>query len=164
MKRFGLALFASFSFLVCSGVCGAHPKGWFSHSNRADLLHGKWTLVQLENKHVPASPQVWIEFTENGKVSGYGGINTFNGTYEFSKSGARVPSGPPALHVEGAHLELSALAATKKAGDPRPMEQEGRLMELLSEVDHYSVTSDSRLRMFHVGRPVLEFERHEISK
>lgn len=164
MKRLGIALFASCTFLVCSGVSGAHPKGWFSHSNRSDLLHGKWTLVQVESKHVPAAPHVWVEFSEKGKIGGYGGVNTFNGAYELSQSGARVPSGPPALHVEGAHLEISALAATKKAGDPRSTEQENRVMELLSEVDHYSITSDSRLRLFYVGRPVLEFERHPVSK
>lgn len=164
MKRTAISFFTGITLLAGAAVCQAHPTGWFGHGLPQDLTHGEWTLVEMESRSLHAQPRIWLGFGHDKKVAGSGGVNQISGTYEYSQGAARQPVGPPNLHREGANLNFSPLAVTKKAGPKGDSEQEARFLELLSEVDHYAITADDELRLFHVGRPVLKFERVESTK
>ena len=82
-----------------------------------------WVLDSFAGESMPveALEDVTSEFTlADGTVTGSGGVNIFNGSYELS----------------GEDISFGPLAATKMAGPPEAMEQESRFFEALESAAH----------------------------
>ncbi len=88
-----------------------------------------WILESFAGESAPVDSVVdaTSQFTlSEGTVTGDGGVNTFNGTYELS----------------GNDITFSPLATTKMAGPPEHMEQEMRFFEALESAAHVEVRNE----------------------
>lgn len=112
-------------------------------------ITGKWTVVALNNGKggvagalSGAAPV--LEFGDDGTVAGLGGCNRFSASY----------------HIVGRSLQISAVAATRKACPHEIMEQENRFFELLPRVrtvEHGPSRSGDRLTMYdEEGRTLIQ--------
>ena len=108
------------------------------------ILDAYWMLLSIEGESVqrPNDTQMaYIRFQENDNdVTGFTGCNKIFGKYEVAGS------------VNA--LRLSNLNSTKVACDN--LEQEARLMQLLAQVDTYSISGDL-LTLYAGSRAVATF-------
>jgi heat shock protein HslJ len=86
-----------------------------------------------------------IEFGADGRVSGFAGVNQFNGMYELT---------PGAANRGGLHI--GPLAVTKMAGPENLMKQEATYLEALGRVDGY-VAEGGLLELEAGGEPLLRY-------
>lgn len=75
-KLVGLAI-----VLICAGCSSPDVEKRVDHKN---LVHA-WELVELHGQSVVAEKPVYIEFTENNKVTGFAGCNRINGSFKVVK-------------------------------------------------------------------------------
>ncbi|MFT5468672.1 MAG: heat shock protein HslJ [Verrucomicrobiales bacterium] len=93
--------------------------------------------------HGDPSPN--LTFSEDGKVTGYGGVNRFFGAYE--------------ANLENGKVEIGALASTKKGGSNRAMKDEKELLQRLQAATGFSING-VELRLTK-GKTALIFEAAE---
>jgi heat shock protein HslJ len=101
-------------------------------------LMGNWRLV---NMTVPTSPmpmlplqtpELTAEFSD-GRISGSGGCNRFNGGYQ----------------TQGEQLSIDPLASTFKACEQPIMEQETRYLKALQAAQRYEIDDQGHLSIFY---------------
>jgi heat shock protein HslJ len=128
-RLLGLSFFLG---LMTLGGCELGPTG--PGRDWSDAIGTPWKLTQLDGRTPLAERVPTITLAADGRVAGSSGANRFFGTYETDPSGA---------------IRFGALGSTRMYLDDPPglMRQEGRLLEVLSEVDGYRLDQD-RLRMF----------------
>ncbi|KAA5800959.1 META domain-containing protein [Alkalicaulis satelles] len=107
--------------------CGGDPETLFSGID--------WTLGELEGETFVSEGELSIRFDE-GRVSGASGCNRFMGGYELT----------------GEMLTLTQMASTQMAcSQDGVMEQELRLLEVLSDVQMFDLTDEGDL-VLRTGR------------
>ena len=106
-----------------------------------------WKLVTLEGQKVTMAPDQEKEVyfmlkTDENRVTGFAGCNTFNGTYTLEK---------------GQRIRFSPLAATLKAC-PDVDVNESELFQVFEQADNYTINGDTL--QLNVGRraPLAVFE------
>lgn len=86
-----------------------------------------WLLADLNGEPVQTGTVITAEFTEDGRVSGSGGCNSYNTTYELSRD----------------NIEFGEQIATTLMACPDPvMEQERAYLEALSNTNQFEITGD----------------------
>ena len=102
-----------------------------------------WKLVELNGRPVPAlerEPHLILK-AEGGRVNGFGGCNSFTGTYELNEAASRIRFG-----------KLAATMMACASG----MEVEEAFHQVLRSVDNYSLNGDrltlNRARMAPLAR------------
>jgi heat shock protein HslJ len=96
-----------------------------SETTGVNLTGTSWQLTELNGD--PATPgaggkEPSLSFTDDGKVSGFSGCNRFTGSFQG----------------DGGALSFSPLASTRMAC-AEGMEQEQRILAMLTEVERYSI-------------------------
>lgn len=155
--KFSLIAFA-FTAIMMTGCGDNQPKD--SNNAEADSLttmdntldaepitEKYWKLVTLEGKEVTMVPNQEKEIyfmlkTDENRVQGFAGCNTFNGTYTIEA---------------GQRLRFSPLATTMKAC-PDVNVNESELFQVFELADNYSIRGDTL--SLNVGRraPLAVFE------
>jgi len=108
-------------------------------------LVGAWILVTVDGEPVPeVGKQPTMEISEDGTVSGVGGVNRFNTQVEV---------------VDG-RLSFGPTAATKMAGPPEAMDLESVFFARLGTVLNYE-TDGETLRLWAGDNEALVFVRPE---
>ncbi len=82
------------------------------------LLNSKWYLAELAGEPVAAETQPWLEFSEDGRVSGNASCNRLFGSYE----------------LDGEALSFGPLGTTRMFCPDPAGGQENRLLGLLDRV------------------------------
>ncbi len=105
-------------------------------------LEGTWALEAFGGATdlVDARPGVTTEITfADSQVTGSGGVNTFNGSYETPGDDA---------------LTFGPLASTRMAGPPEAMEQEADFFAALEDTEHFEF-NDGKLVLSDQGNNTL---------
>ncbi|WP_214000583.1 META domain-containing protein [Arsukibacterium sp.] len=101
-------------------------------------IAGRWQLTELLQKSVDADNNVYLQFDQAGRVSGFTGCNSLTGGYQ----------------LQGPRLSFTPLATTRKACLQDNLEPQ--LLDVLSKVDNISVAGDelslNRARMAPLAR------------
>jgi copper homeostasis protein (lipoprotein) len=102
----------------------------------------QWKLIELNGQPVPAlKRQPYFILDAGGQVSGFGGCNTFAGTYTRDEAASRISFG-----------QLASTTMACIAG----LDVEGSFYEMLRNVDNYSLNGDhltlNRARMAPLAR------------
>jgi heat shock protein HslJ len=103
-------------------------------------LTGEWKLVKLGDDDVKAAEPPTLSVTEEGKVSGFAGVNRFFG----GRAKEKTLFGP--------------LAMTRKAGPPELNKLEVAYTAALAEVTRFTIDKD-KLTLLTEDKPRLVFER-----
>jgi len=118
-----------------TGGCGSTMEKQSPEAAHIDLLMRNWKLDWIDGQPFSAeypghrnAPTIRVE--RDGRVTGFTGVNHFNGTLD-----------PEPMRWGGFHL--SPLAMTRMAGPPAEMELERHFLRLLNDVERYTVTADS---------------------
>ena len=136
-RRLPLLLLMSLIVLVLAG-CSSSGPSQEQLEDQVWLLESYVSTSGSMTEVIPSS-QSNVMFSE-GDVSGSGGVNNFNGTYE----------------VDGDDLTVGPLATTLMAGTPELMAQETGFLSALGQVASYEASEDE-LTMFGVGGEELLF-------
>jgi heat shock protein HslJ len=113
-------------------------------------LEGRWDLVSYgplgSEAAVLTGAQVFIDFSNDGKISGSGGCNRYFGGWGF---------------LEGTKdsIRIWRTASTKMACPVPIMNQEYRFLEELSRVSGYAIEGKELRLYYDEGRGVLRFSR-----
>lgn len=122
-----------------------HDKPHSNTISTAELFNTYWKLTELDGEPVVTMPgQREMKLTlhvEENKVNGFGGCNSFFGTY--TEDVGTIKFGP--------------LAATRKFC-AESMDQESQFFKLLSEVTDYAITGQVLLLNDDEGKSVLKLE------
>jgi len=106
--------------------CNSDKKQTEAASANVGLTGTKWKLVKLNGKII-TDDKAYISFSEeNGRVSGNGGCNAFNGEFTVK---------------EYNRITMSKVAATLMACPD--MENESEFLRLLETVDNYTIHNDT---------------------
>ena len=95
--------------------------------NISQIVGVRWTLQKMTlngNEYDLAGKRPYIEFRNNGQVSGFASINRYSGSMQLDDQG-----GAP----------WSQLASTRMAGPPELMQQESIFLEALQRVQRLSL-------------------------
>ncbi|MDZ4168654.1 MAG: META domain-containing protein [Coriobacteriia bacterium] len=101
----------------------------YTAAQPVDLSGTSWLVTGYNNgkeavTSVVAGSELTLEFGADGQVTGSGGVNAFNGTYEYTPDTVKI--GP--------------LATTKMAGPQELMDQEGQYLSALQAATVWKVT------------------------
>ena len=107
-----------------------------------NLMGAEWQCVSVRSDGMLGGAPITITFGDDGRVTGFGGVNRFSGPYT-SATGV---------------LHMGPLVATKMAGEPARMAMEQRLFDALSKVDAFSLQS-GLLRLKQGDQVLAEFSR-----
>lgn len=123
---------------------GATKEEVFEPAVPAEMA-GAWILVTVDGEPVPkVGKQPMMEISDDGTVSGVGGVNRFNTQVEV---------------VDG-RLSFGPTAATKMAGPPEAMDLESVFFARLGAVSNYE-TDGETLRLWAGDNEALVFVRPE---
>ncbi len=100
--------------------CGGDP---------SSLLHGQWSLRQIDGKAIVADAQPTLAFGSDGRVSGDGSCNRFFGSYVLTGEG----------------LSFSGLGTSRMACAQPILDQESSFMQILGAVIRFDIGSDGSL-------------------
>lgn len=134
--------------VMTTGGCGSTMEHESPEAAHIDLLMREWKLDWIGGQAFSAEypgnrrPPT-IRVMHDGRVSGFTGVNQFNGSLE-----------PEPLRWGG--FRLSPLAMTRMAGPPAEMELESHFLRLLNDVERYTVT-DRSLSLGINDRDLLRF-------
>ena len=95
-----------------------------------------WRLENLAGAAVPDGTQPTLEFASDGRASGNGSCNRFNGV----------------VTVAGSAIRFDGIAATRKACAEATMRQEDVYFAALRQAESYEIEGET-LRIFVAGRP-----------
>lgn len=112
-----------------SAIDGALAEHYVLTKVTASIVETYWKLVELRGQPVPGlerEPHLILK-AEDGRVTGFGGCNTFSGDYTLDEARSRISFGQ--------------LISTQKACSSG-MDVERKFGEVLGQVDNYSVSGD----------------------
>ena len=95
--------------------------------NISQIVGVRWTLQKMTlngNEYDLAGDRPYIEFSNNGQVSGFASINRCSGSMQLDDQG---------------RARWSPLASTRMAGPPELMQQESIFLEALQSVQRLSL-------------------------
>ena len=95
--------------------------------NISQIVGVRWTLQKMTlngNEYDLAGDRPYIEFSNNGQVSGFASINRCSGSMQLDDQG---------------RVRWSPLASTRMAGPPELMNQESIFLEALQRVQRLSI-------------------------
>ncbi len=95
-----------------------------------------WRLEDLAGAKVLSGAPATLEFSDEGRASGSGSCNRFNGV----------------VTIEGGTIQFGGLAATRKACPEAVMRQEESYLAALRDAERYEVDGES-LRIYAADRP-----------
>jgi len=106
----------------------------------------EWELIQVGDKAASGNSMdertPFIQFNEQGRVSGYSAVNNFNGSYVS----------------DGAALKFGPMAMTRRAGPPAAMGLESALVNALGETRSHRISGNT-LELFDAdGKPLARFQ------
>jgi heat shock protein HslJ/uncharacterized membrane protein len=101
----------------------------------ADLWGTAWQLENLAGADVPDGAQATLEFPSEGRASGNGSCNRFNGV----------------VTVEGSTIQFGGIAATRKACADAVMRQEDAYFAALREAERFEIEGEA-LRIYAADR------------
>lgn len=111
------------------------------------LEGSRWAVVALRGQYPQGDVQLVLELGPEGRVSGFAGVNRFNGSYTLKQQ------------AEGrGTLSFGELATTRMAGPPELMQQEERFLAALKTVDGYRAEG-GLMELEAGGAPVLRFRQ-----
>ena len=127
---------------LCAVVMAACAGSYASAGGAAEPLTGTaWRLEELNGQPAVPVPNVGaptLAFGADGRASGNGGCNQFNGTYT----------------QDGASLRFGPLASTRRAClDPAGTSQETAYLRALESTTRFSISGD--LLVLHAGDQVV---------
>lgn len=119
----------------------------FTSRDRSNLNDTSWTLITLDGESPVADTRVTIDFT-NGRISGSGGCNDYNGAYSASTAGDVALSG----------IAITAEDCLEPVGI---LEQEVAFVDALGEITAYQLDGDNRLKLLNrAGEVRMVFTNH----
>lgn len=145
-----LACLAVAALAGCAGTGKDSGPAMITSTNLERAVDREWLLknITVESQrvimHVDATQT--LQFGSNGRVSGYGGVNRFAGTYKFSPEGVLSFPAP-------------GLVTTRMAGPPEIMDKERAYLKGLSQATRAIVAKDGLQMQNEDGSTVLVFER-----
>ena len=149
-----IASIATFVLLGCSTSHKANKQSTniqtsdtLSSKDNNSIINKYWKLITLDGKKITMAKNQereanFILRTEQNRVTGFAGCNTFSGTYTLA---------------EGWRIRFSQMASTMKAC-PDVDVSEGEFMEVFGLADNYTINGDTL--SLNVGRraPLAVFE------
>jgi heat shock protein HslJ len=108
----------------------------------ADLTGGDWHPTFLSASELPAGGDIVVQFTPDGKISGYGGCNRFFGAYTVSDN----------------HIEIGPVASTRK-GCPGVIEIETAFFATLRAAQSFTQEGDTLVLYDAAGGKLVQFVR-----
>ena len=93
----------------------------------SQIVGVRWVLQKISidgNEYDLADDRPYIEFNDNGRISGFTSINRCSGSMQLDDQG---------------RARWSPLASTKMAGPPELMKQESVFLEALPRVQSFSI-------------------------
>jgi len=141
--RLGLAAVLALSGAACESA---------KESVSASSVYGDWLLTRIggpggEDLAAGGGKPPSLHIGEDGRVSGFSGVNRFAGTTEL----AALREGKLALNTP--------LAVTRMAGPPAAMDLEKRFLTALEQARSFRIDGDA-LRLAAVdGKELLAFQR-----
>ena len=103
----------------------------YGKAEKTSLVGVEWLVTNYNNGteaivSVSGGVDLTALFDESGKVSGFSGVNTYNGDYS----------------LDGSAIEVGPLATTRMAGDPALMEQETLYLTALQSAAKVIIVGD----------------------
>jgi len=128
-----------------SRITGALADHYVLTKVEEGMKEKRWKLVELRGKPVPAMERepYLILRAEDGLVNGYGGCNTFGGSYTIDEATSRIRFG---------QLAMTLMACSEG------MDVEGEFTKILEEADNYSLNGDSMTLNRGRMAPLARFE------
>lgn len=108
----------------------------------AKLLGAEWVCVTIGGKAAGGGRAPTLTFGDEGRVTGFGGVNRFSCDYTSARGSVR----------------FGQLVSTKMASDPEHMGLERSFLEALTKVDGFSVEA-GLLRLRQGKDTLVEFSR-----
>lgn len=148
-----LSLFICLAIAALGGCTGSGKDSgpaMITLANLDRLVGREWLLknVTVDSQrvimHVDATQT--LAFGADGRVTGYGGVNRFGGTYKFSPQGVLSFPGP-------------GLITTRMAGPPEIMDKERAYLKGLAQSTRAIVAKDGLQLQNEDGATVLVFEQ-----
>jgi len=140
--RLGLAAVVALSGAACESA---------KESVSASSVYGDWLLTLIggprgEDLAAGGGKPPSLHIAEDGRVSGFSGVNRFAGTTEIAA-------------LREGKLALTPLAVTRMAGPPAAMDLENRFLTALEQARSFRIDGDA-LRLAAVdGKDLLTFQR-----
>lgn len=113
-------------------------------ANPPALIGNEWRCTRIGSRTLTEDRTPTLLMTDEGKASGFAGVNRWFGTYS----------------VDGSTLKFGMLGMTRMAGPPERMQLEQTYADALAGVTRWSVSS-GRLQMSDSNALVLEFVNAE---
>ena len=113
-------------------------------ANTQALIGSEWRCTRIGSRTLTEDRTPTLLMTDEGKASGFAGVNRWFGTYS----------------VDGSTLKFGMLGMTRMAGPPERMQLEQTYADALAAVTRWSVSS-GRLQMSDSNALVLEFVNAE---
>ncbi|HTS52986.1 MAG TPA: META domain-containing protein [Burkholderiales bacterium] len=139
-----MVLLPAASLLGCMGS-GNDPPALVTSENAAKLQTRQWALKSISTDGSQAvmdmQANMTLVFGADGRVTGYGSVNRFNGAYSFSRDGKLSWPGP-------------GFITTRKAGPPELMEKERAYLEALPKTDR-AILQKHALQLENEGESTL---------
>jgi heat shock protein HslJ len=110
-----------------------------------EVRGGRFALVALGGQPPESDRPLDLTFGADGRVSGFAGVNQFNGPFEMAAAGGNRGT-----------LRFGELASTLMAGPANLMNQEKRYLDALRAVDGY-IAEGGLLELTAGGQPVLRY-------
>jgi heat shock protein HslJ len=115
-----------------------------------ETLEGRWDLRSYgpigSQKTVPTDNSIYLVFTADGKISGFGGCNRYFGGWGY-------------LEGETDVVRIWRTGSTRMACPEPIMTQEHRFLEELSRASRYQIEGTNLRLYYDEGRSVLRFSR-----
>ena len=100
--------------------------GWMGMAVSADLSGGQWRPSAINAEGIAAETRIYVAFSEDGKVTGFGGCNRLFGGYT----------------VSGDSIKIGPLASTRK-GCPDTLNLEVEFFKALQEAVTFEQTEEA---------------------
>ena len=120
---------------LLAGACTATPP--------TALINTKWIATEVAGQPVVEGARSWLEFSQDGRVTGHGGCNRYSGNAKFDDSS----------------LRFDGVAATKMAcANPAAMDQENRLFAAYDATRTYRMEGKNVLLLDDAGKAQVRFQ------
>jgi putative lipoprotein len=113
--------------------------GWMGMAMSADLAGGHWRPSTITTESLTAETPIYVAFSEDGKVTGFGGCNRFFGGYT----------------VSGNSIKIGPLASTRK-GCPDTLNLEVEFFKALQEAETFEQTDEGLVLLGPDGAKLAE--------
>jgi putative lipoprotein len=113
--------------------------GWMGMAMSADLAGGHWRPSSISVESLAPETLIYVAFSEDGKVTGFGGCNRFFGGYT----------------VSGNSIKIGPLASTRK-GCPDTLNLEIEFFKALQEAETFEQTDEGLVLLGPGGAKLAE--------